>query len=338
MDIKHSDKWKKVLIDHMRPLSEKVKAHFKSKGAIGSFSFNHTNTNPENEKPYYNIDACYRKSSHVFNFMIETIEANKDTGWVFKKNEYPYHTNINKNSFLHPFDFFSKNAKCIFDKFPYCRIFPDKLGPITNNAFSFSEFEEEGDKVKRIINQMAKVFIDQIIMSLDAQINVKDISEHVVYNIPIIVTEADLYVLKEGLRFENISEMKNKNEAFEEKNIVLYRYKAKEELCAHNRKKLSQFAKKISYEVLKERNESFTDDVNKLIEVIAQKYTPSMFLIVKHDDKGSVYDKIFNYINTLVEPSSETKNKLNTLNDYLYLEHSTHMRIAKIKEDFDDSN
>lgn len=315
--------WKKYLLKSGLPFEYEVKECFAKQGCTvwDEYSYLRHDENSQEKEFSYDIDAnCWIEGNSI-DFMIECKYKTEPTTWVFTPDPYGYQNEINQNSFFHAVDYFSK-VKFLFQSYPYHSI-RDSLGGICLKGVEVYQNQFLETNIFKAINQLSYAFADKLINSMDSQINTERFSKSIFFNIPIIITNAELRLINKNSTTKIIEDATEIEEVTTKHDFLFFHNKIGDSLRKYNLLKLSIFFNELGEGKFKERNESFAKDVNHFIDVLASNYCPQMIVIMHHDEYHNNYQKLFEYMNFFLKNSNEMKEKLKiaskSINDMIKL-------------------
>jgi hypothetical protein len=306
------DNWKKYLLKSGLPFEYEVKECFAERKCTVWDEYSYIKYDENNiEKEFsYDVDACYMTLNGFWiNFLIECKYKTEPTSWFFLPDPYSYQREVNQNSFLHCIDYFTTN-KFIFDKSPYYNV-KNPLGPFCLKGVEIFQNQFIETNIFKAINQLSYAFVEKVIDAFMNQLSdFESFSNTIYFNIPIIITNAELRLINKNLTTCDIENCQNIDEISQRHDFLFFNNKTGQILEQYNKEALNAFFSGIDKEVLKNNNSSFTSDISHFINVISEYYCPSVILIMHHDKEHENYNKLFDYINFLMQPSEELKNRM----------------------------
>jgi len=304
--------WKNELLKSGLPFEYEVQECFVERGCTVWGEYTYLREDEEKIKEFsYDIDANYWKGGYGLDFMIECKYKIKPTKWFFLPHRYKYQDELDKNNFFHPLDHFS-NYSFIFNKVPYSDIFENCLGPFCLKGIEVFENQYLEKNIRKSICQLAYSFVDRVIECFDNQLNVSTFKNSIFLNVPIIVTNADLYLINEEVTTKQIEVAKSIEEISTKRNFLLFFNKIGSHLKEYNEAKLLQYFESIDRKVVSERLDTFTKDLGHFINVLSSHYCPQVILFMQHTEDRENYDTLFDYINSILEPDEKTKKRIET--------------------------
>jgi len=308
-----SDKsWKDYFLKSGLPLEYEVKKTLVSKGCVVWDEYSYLKEDEQKlEKEFsYDIDASYWPGGHGVGLMIECKYKTKTTDWLFLPDPFHYQQDVSANSFLHPIDHFTDAF------FPFLNSIYNKicepLGPFCLKGVELLNDKFDETTIFRAINQLSYAFIGNVIESFSNQISVKTFAQTIFLHIPIIITNAELYVCKEDMTINAVKTATTVDQIATKQNFLLFHNKAGAALRTHNLSSLQSYFTSLGDDVFKTKVRSFTQDINHFIDVLASSF-PEVVLIMHHDEKRRNYDTLFDYLNFLLKPSDDLKQKMSEI-------------------------
>ena len=309
--------WKKYLLKSGLPFEYEVKECFAKYKCIIWDEYTYIKPDENNiEKEFsYDLDANYlTKSGDMLNFMIECKYKTEPTAWFFLPDPYNDQQEVNPNSFLHPVDYFTDN-KFLFNNYPYYNV-QKPLG-----EFCLKGVEIFNDKflelnIHKAIQQLSYAFIEKVIESMDLQLTIEHSTSAntISFNIPVIITNAELRLINKNLTIDDINNSTDINSISQEYDFLFFDNHIGENLRQHNLRLLDNYFSEEKAELFNLKNKSFATNLPHFINVLAQHYCPEAILIMHHDTEHNNYKKLFNYINYFFKRSQSLINRLKKLN------------------------
>jgi len=314
--------WKKHLLKSGLPFEYEVKECFVKQGCTvwDEFSYLKKDENAIEKEFSYDLDANIWKGGHSVDFLIECKYKTEPTKWFFTPDPYYYQSDLSRNSFFHPIDHFSKHT-FLFKNAPLDEVIKDPLGPFCLKGVELFKDQHVETNITKAIAQLSYAFIDKLISSLDEQLNSELFSDKIFLHIPIIITNADLHIINKNLTTQEIESAKSIDNISTQHNFLLYHNKIGENLRDYNFDKLLTFFASSNTSKIEAKLNSFTKDINHLINVISTNYSPQLILIMHHDKNHSNYENLFSYINFILTDTAERN-----------------LRIKKVQEEMKDKH
>jgi hypothetical protein len=304
--------WKQELLKSGLPFEYEVQECFVRKGCTVWGEFTYLREDEERVKEFScDIDANYWKGGYGLDFMIECKYKVNPTKWFFLPHPYKYQDDLDKNDFFHPVDHFSKHS-FIFNQFPYSNVFEGNLGPFCVKGTELFENQFLDINIRKAIHQLSYCFVNRVIDCFMNQLTVSTFKNSIFLNVPIVVTNAELYLVNENVTTDMIQSATSIEEISSKQNFLLFYNKIGVHLKEYNKYRLLQFFKGIDEKIVSKSMCTFTKDINFLIDVYSSDYCPRVILFMHHSKDHKNYNALFDYINSVLEPDNKTKKKLET--------------------------
>jgi hypothetical protein len=298
--------WKDYLLRSGLPLENDVKKMLADRGCVGSYEYSYLkeDENVIKKEFSYDVDAAYIKGIHFFEFMIECKYRHESTKWVFTPASYGGFRELYSNDFLHANDHF------VSHRFPFKGYFPITFAPACGKGVELTTNGDNDKTIVQAIHQLAYAFAEKFASAFEHAIFNLLAGEHIFYHIPIIVTTADLWRLKEETTITEIKKASDLSEIAEQHNILIMENTTGVQLEQFNNEVFDKFRERVGDKKLQKKLNTYTDDLDHFFSVISKHYCPAAFVVMKYDEHGTSFDKLFNYINQLLQPDVELKEKL----------------------------
>ncbi len=292
--------WKNLLLKSGLPFEYEVKECFVNQGCqVGDeYSYIKPDENQIEKEFSYDLDVSYIEDRNFLTFMVECKYKTEPTKWFFLPDPNPRPDGLSQNCFFHTVDHFKKD-KFLPTHYPYENI-QKPLGPICLKGVEIFQNQFLEKSISRAVDQLSYAFVEQVISSFANQLEIEPFFDTNFFNIPMIITNADLHLMNEKLTTSDIEKAKDIEEISSKHDFLLFHNIIGESLKRHNKKALDQYFSKTVRNKFSNRNHSFAKEVDHLVQVTSQYYCPKAILIMNHDPKHENYKKLFNYIKSPV--------------------------------------
>jgi hypothetical protein len=325
------DKWKNNLLKSGLPFEYEIKECFVKYSCTvwDEYSYIKADENKIEKEFSYDLDANYWPGGHSVDFMIECKYKTEPTKWFFTPDPYGYQNDLNQNSFMHVMDYFSGN-QFPFRHIPYDKVIEKPLGPFCLKGVEIYRDSSLEVNITKAIHQLSYAFVEKLISSMSSQLDTEVEMFHKTnfIHVPVIITNADLYLINENLTTKNIKSAKLIDDISTKHDFLLFHNKIGEDLKNHNYHRLASFLLSKS-EQFKERNTSFAEDIEHFIDVLASRLCPECILIMHHDDDHANYKKLFDYINFIMLPSDKRNKRMKYVQKRMTDKHNKMMKQIK---------
>jgi len=294
-----STKWKDYLLKSGLPLEYEVKELLDKRKCISSFEYSYLRSD-ENKiinEFSFDIDSAYIKMNHFFKLMIECKYRDSSTNWLFLPGEVYHPNEFGEPTFLHPCDYFTDTLD-----FPRKDLELKKIGKSCVKGIELTTTGQNPKTITQAVNQLSYAMAEMITDSMLHQYEeLLSSSDFIFYNVPIIVTTANLFRLKEDVTIEKIKSSNEISELATKEDYLILETKIGKDLANHNRKIFSEFINKHGKRELEARLNSFNKDIDFVFELIASKFSPISILIIQHSNESDSFDKLFKLMDEIVK-------------------------------------
>ncbi|MBT2561189.1 hypothetical protein J7E50_10135 [Pedobacter sp. ISL-68] len=307
--------WKEHLLKSGIPLEFEIKKYLDTKKCVNNFEYTYFRSNEENNLTEfsYDLDSSYIVPPHFVNLMIECKYRHETTKWVFLPEEYGRVDEINFTSFMH------KNAH--FNTVPsYTPEFPLKFAPLCSKGIELTSDGQNPKTITQAIHQLSYAMAGRIINGMHHQIDDvlrESFGNTIFYDIPIIVTTAKLFRIKEDVAIETIKSANEIEDISSEEPFLVVKTTAGIELETYNKMIFQEFVKEYDKETLKKLLKSFNKDVDFVMSVIAKNYSPTCMIVLHYSKESNGFDDFFKYIDRVFNPDQEIKDLIDKRNNEL---------------------
>jgi hypothetical protein len=250
----------------------------------------------------YDIHAAYIRKQHFTTLLIECKYRHQGVHWVFLPRDYGGMDEFDQNTFMHPFDHFTRL------KFPYRGLFPRRLAPCCSKGIELTSDGPNEKSINQALSQLAYGFAPQVAESCKTQVlGLIGKPGHIFHNVPVIVTTAALFRLNDGVSMQAIRDASSLEEVATRHHCLVQSYSAGAELEAYSRRVLGELRAQLGDLVLSESLDTFTDDLDHLFSVIVASYCPAAVVVVSVADGWAGFDTLFAYMDDLIDPSESLR-------------------------------
>lgn len=293
--------WKDALLSSGLPLEHDIKEYFAKRGCLASFEYSYLRPDESrNVRQFsYDIDAALVQPPHYVNFMVECKYRHPSVLWVFVPDAYGGPEERSPNEFMHASDHFVRRTFGLDGS-----IFPRRLGPCCSKGVEVTSEGANEKTIQQAIAQLAFGFAPQLADMLEHQVRQLLPGEWIYHHVPVIVTTAPLYRLREGVSVEAIRAAENLGGVADQVDLVVFHYQPGIELKAYNAAVLRAMREQMTDEVLTSKLSTFTKSLDHVFEVLAHN-SPRALVVVSISRSWSGMDTLFQYVDELLRPSPE---------------------------------
>ncbi|KAB8154327.1 hypothetical protein EZY14_007780 [Kordia sp. TARA_039_SRF] len=323
------NKWKDYLLKSGIPLEYEIKEFLDKKMCVSNFEYTYFRKDKSNEitEFSYDIDSSYIKPPHFVDLMIECKYRHESTKWLFLPESYGGPDEIEFTSFMHPNDHFNKDGHFRFSNFPF------PLAPLCSKGIELTSQGQNPKTITQAISQLSYAMAERVTNGMYHQIDEvlsKSFNGTIFHNIPIIVTTAELYRIKENSSIDSIKQSGDIEEIATKENCLVIKNKAGVDLENYNLLIFQNFVNEFGKEKLQKKLNSFNKDLDFVLSVIAKHYCPTCFVVVHYSKENNGLENFFSYIDRVIKPDKE----IFELIEKNYEE--SQERLKKLKEKMDE--
>ena len=301
-----SKAWQQTLLSSGLPLENDICSHLALRGCIGRFEYSYLkpDENSVDREFSYDVDASYIRGPYFMNLMIECKYRHPGARWIFAPAEYGGPDELEANDFLHVIDDF------MTPKFAYRHRFPRTLAPLCSKGVELLADGANEKTITQATHQLAYALAPQLASSIDNQANrwlTKDIA---FFNIPIIITTAELFRLNEATTIQKIREAREIEDVASKSESLVLKYFPGADLQRYNRKVLQAHLDRSDAKKLKSAFKSYTKDLSHWYSNLAGHQCPRAIVVISVAHSNAGLDRLFDYLDELVTPSPSLKDEI----------------------------
>ena len=297
--------WKEHLLKSGIPLEFEIKKYLDAKNCVSNFEYTYFRENEDKNLTEfsYDLDSSYIVTPHFADLMIECKYRHESTKWVFLPEQYDGIDEITHTSFMH------KNAH--FNTAPhYQPPFPIPFAPLCSKGIELTNDGNNPKTITQAIHQLSYAMARRIINGMQHQVD-SVLREHfentIFYNIPIIVTTAKLFRIREDVDIDRIKLADDIEEISTNETCVVVKSPAGIDLETYNNTIFNNFITENERETLNKYLNSFNKEIDFVTSVIARNYSPSCILVVHYSKENNGLDQFFDFIDRVFNPDQEVK-------------------------------
>ncbi|WOK04537.1 hypothetical protein RT717_15760 [Imperialibacter roseus] len=287
--------WKQLLLKSGLPFEYAVAEHFVKSGCLvwGEYQYSRPDETGKEKDFSYDIDANYWNGCSI-DLMVECKYKTQPTKWFFLPDAYGYQNEADPDGFFHVGDQF------VHKKFQFARgqlLDKKYLAPLCLKGVEIFENDYLETNIFKAINQLSYAFVDKLIGSFNEQLHTETFYDTAFVHVPVIVTNADLYLINKRTTISQIENASDITEVAEKHPFLVFRNKANGDLKRYNGKKLNDYfesidkQRAIQYLNYHFQFEQFLEDMSEL---------PGYILVMNHSESSNNYEILLNYIRQLI--------------------------------------
>ena len=299
-------KWKDYLLKSGLPLEYEVKKILDERKCQTRFEHSYLRPDENNviNEFSFDISSAYIHEYNIsfFDMMIECKYRDESTNWLFIPSESSPIGNITSGSFVHINDHFTKYTKHPFglNQVPTIALECSKGIEITNDG-------QNPKTITQAASQLSYAMAEAMTGGMYAQFSGEaGTTEQMFYHLPIIITTANLYRLKENVNIDTIKKSDTLEEISTKEDCLVLKHHIGKDLEKHSLNVFADFIKKYNHISLNKRLKSFNEDIEWVCQVLARHWCPEAVLIIHHSKESKAYDKLFDLMDEIAVPSEKT--------------------------------
>lgn len=300
---KNKTAWKDHLLKSGLPLEFEVKRFLDDKGCISNLERTYLRNN-EAEVPTefsYDIDSSYIKGEHFVDLMIECKYRHENVKWVFLPETYHSIDDIGHTDFMHPIDHFNTHPYSHFD-------FPVAFAPLCSKGIELTTDGPNPKTITQAISQLSYALADKVTNAVLHQTD-EVLSGHFAsttfYSVPIIVTTAALYRLREDVDIQTIKASQEIEDIATRESFLVLKATPGSDLLKHNEEIFAMFMMERGLEELAAKLRSFNEDPRFVFNNIATRDCPNSIVVIHHTPDNNGLIKLFEFIDRVIKPDQE---------------------------------
>jgi len=291
--------WKDGLLNSGAPLEKDVKEYLDSKEFISNFDYSYLRYD-ENQKTtkefsfdILSLGVNGEKFNHFTHLMVECKYRHENTNWVFIPETNKEFDII--NSIMNPNDYFCEKLKFKTKD----SLFTHEIPPLCSKGIELLGKNNNDKSLKEAFSQLsyafANIIIDEIEHQVDRLLGDQDV---IFFNIPIVVTTANLYLIHENTDIQKIKASESISEIADKYDILIAKKKVSTNLKNYSLNIFHGFIKSFDEKKL-ERSNSSGKMINQLFNEIADN-CPETFVIIHFSDSGNGFEKLFKLVEDVI--------------------------------------
>ena len=183
------------------------------------------------------------------------------------------------------------------------------LAPICIKGVEIYGKDQANEKtIVQAAYQLSGSFTEKIIDAFYHEINLLLVKDTIFYQIPIIVTNANLYLLKTDITTDEIKKSDSIESIAQNHNILLYTPHIDLIQKNKNFQNLYSFLLNLPQKTIKDKFKTFTNDIQHFSEV--QSKLPRLIAIVHWDKEGKNLQELIDYVKKYVWPTQKIKDMI----------------------------
>jgi hypothetical protein len=294
--------WKEHLLKSGLPLEYEVKQFLATRDYHSRSDFTYLR-NDENEilKEFsYDIDCplAYFENRNYANLMIECKYRHENVKWVFlPETSLARGVIVTPDAFMHPNDYFSDI------QFRFSRRNMGSVGTLCSKGIEILPSGCNEQSISHAVNQLAYAFAERVVDGVMHNVESLLGVDHVFFNIPIIVTTANLYRMKENFDIDSIKNATEIDEVADIQDCIVLKVPESLYREKYNLKIFNDFIAQYDRELLNKKLSRGNKDIDFTFSGIAKNHCPETVLVVHHSQGGRELGNVLDYLTKLLDPS-----------------------------------
>lgn len=291
--------WKNYLLSTGLPLENEVLNFLNKKKYLTDFDTSYIRLDETGrEKEFaYDIRATSLEDTNYFTeLFIECKYRYPGTKWLFIPEIHPIYDPYNPTPpvYAHPLSWI--HITNISQKKISSYGFPRETGiPLASKGIELLPKNDNPKSLQQAYNQLGYAFAEEIIDQIDSLINDTMPSVISFFNIPIIITTADLYLLNSNISIENINQSGELEEISTKQDILIVSYTNKKQLTEHNQKIFFNFYKNKCDNLPKSIQHSIKKTLDESLSF------PQTFVIIKYSEDKKGFEILFEELKKFIK-------------------------------------
>ena len=297
-------RWKDYLLKSGIPLEYEVAALLEKRNCQTHFEQSYLRPDENNivNAFSYDLKAAYIPELHFFDLLIECKYRDPSTNWVFLPDYTTSYGELSTTSFVHVNDHFTQDYKHPFDlnQIP-------SIAPVCTKGIELTTDGQNPKTISQAVAQLSYALAEAIVEGMSSQISGEAGStEQIFYHVPIVVTTANLYRLKEGTDIGTIRQANNIEDVSTKEDCVVLKTHNSKDLQQHSMNVFNEFIERYPEAPLNRRLKSFNQDIRHVCTVIAKHFCPEALFIINHTPESKGFEKLFGLLDELAVPTEKT--------------------------------
>lgn len=310
---KNKTAWKDHLLKSGLPLEFEIKKFLDEKGCISNMERTYLRSNEASitTEFSYDIESSYIKGEHFIDLMVECKYRHDSVRWVFLPETYHSIDEIRHTDFMHPVDHFNTHPFHYFE-------FPLSFGPLCSKGIELTNEGANPKTITQAVTQLAYAMAEKVTNAVHHQTDEvlsTNFKSTTFYNIPIIVTTASLYRLREDVDIRTIKTAEKLEDVATKEPYLVLKAKTGSDLLKYNQEIFHNFIMDQDLESLAAKLRSFNGDPRFIFDHIARESCPNSIVIVHHTPDNLGLTKFFEYIDRVIKPDQEIFEMVKKKND-----------------------
>jgi len=291
--------WKDALLSSGVPLENDVRNYLSQNGCLAEFEHSYLRADEARvlRQFSYDIDASLIQPPHFVDLLVECKYRHPSVSWVFAPDEYGGHTELGPNDFMHPLTLFVGKT-CVAES----SVFPRQLAPCCSKGVELTSDGANDKAIAQAVSQLAFGMARRVGDAVEHQALDLLRGDFVFYHLPVIVTSAALYRLRDNVTVDSIRSASELAEVADQVHVLVLRHRTGVELREHNAAIFAALRTGLGDDVLNAKLQPRRSGLDHAFELLASD-TPRAIVVISTNGGWQGMDHLFGYVRELLDPS-----------------------------------
>jgi hypothetical protein len=293
-------KWKDLVLKSGLPLEYEVKAYLDEKGLVPSHEFAYLREDETGRKRSFSYDvrATMLLPGHQLELMIECKYRHPAVSWFFLPEEYGGIYELNPLDVYHPIYHFSQRISPLAHSSYY---YPP-LAPAVGRGVEITDSETNPKSIHQATTQLAYSFTEQIVEAVVSEVDRLLVKDIVLCHVPIIVTTANLFRLKEGVTIRDVRNAATPADIADPHDMLVMKQPEDPEIYGRNLEALDQLNTERGDDLKKKMN-WHNDNLDHLLGVLSKQ--PRAYIVLRFTEDRASFNRFLKYTADCFDPESD---------------------------------
>ncbi len=298
-------KWKDYLLKSGLPLEYEVREILDARKCQTHFEQSYLRPDENNiiNAFSYDIGSAYIPELNYFDMLIECKYRDPSTNWIFLPDYTTALGELTSTSFVHVNDHFTQEYKhpFRFNEIP-------SIAPVCSKGIEITTDGQNPKSISQAVAQLSYAMAETIVEGMTAQISAEKtgITEQIFYHIPIIVTTANLYRLKENINIDTIRKTDKLEDISTKEDYLILKTPNGKDLQRHSLNVFTEFINRYDKVTLNKLLKSYDKDISLICSAIARSFCPEGIFVIHHSKDSKGFEKLFELMDELAIPTEKT--------------------------------
>jgi hypothetical protein len=314
-------KWKDLVLRSGLPLEYEVKVYLESKGLVPSHEFSYLREDETGRQRAFSYDvrATMLLPSHQLEIMIECKYRHPSVSWFFLPEQYGGIDELNPFDVYHPIYHFTQQISPL----AHSSYFYPVLGPAVGKGIEVTDTETNPKSIHQAMTQLSFSFAEHIVSAIVHEVDLLLVNDIVLCHLPIIVTTAKLFRLKDGVTIQDVRNATAPQDIADPQDLVVMKQPDDPEIYGRNLDALGQLAVERNDDLRKKMN-WHNDSLEHLLQVLSRQ--PRAYVVLQFTEDRASFDRLLTFTKDCFNPESDLVKEICKRHD------EQDARIAELRE------